>query len=110
MRTYDPKSSHIHPTFNNLVIRRDASVEQLTPSGLVIPGSSTDKPCRGTVVAAGPGYRTPSGETVPCSVAAGDVVVWSRLVEGAIVTVDGEDLLVISEDVVVATITDQVLS
>lgn len=103
LRTYDPRSQRVLPTSNNLLVRRDKAVEKLTPSGLV-ESVAPAPPHRGTVVAAGPGWTTNGGQLVETKVVPGDVVIWSKMVEGATVDVDGEELIVISEDVVVAVV------
>lgn len=107
LRTHDPATQAIWPTSNNVVVRRDPAKEQLTKSGLLL-SATPEKPHRGTVVAAGPGWVTTGGQLVGTRVAPGDVVIWSKLVEGAVVDVDTgsgtEELLVISEDVIVAVV------
>jgi chaperonin GroES len=45
-----------------------------TKGGILLPDKSTGKVLNATVVAVGPGVRTSTGEVVPCSVKAGDVV------------------------------------
>jgi chaperonin GroES len=56
------------------------------------------------VIAVGPGRRSEqSGELIPVDVAVGDVVLYSKY-GGTEVTVDGEDLLVLSSRDVLAKV------
>ena len=48
--------------------------ETTTKGGIMIPDKSTGKVLNATVIAAGPGIRTQSGQLVECSVKAGDKV------------------------------------
>ena len=60
---------------------------------------------QGEVLAVGPGRRAEnSGELIPMGVKAGDTVVYSKY-GGTEITVDGEDLLILSSRDVLATIT-----
>ena len=79
--------------------------EETTASGLVIPDTAKEKPQQGEVLAVGPGARSEqNGELIPVDVAAGDVVLYSKY-GGTEVTVDGEDLLVLSSRDVLAKVT-----
>ena len=58
----------------------------------------------GEVLAAGPGRRSDTtGEVIPTGVKVGDTVVYSKY-GGTEITVDGEDLLILSGRDVLATI------
>ena len=85
----------LHPLEDRIVVRPGES-EETTASGLVIPDTATEKPQQGEVIAVGPGRRTENtGELVPLDVAVGDTVVYSKY-GGTEITVDGEDLLILS--------------
>ena len=80
------------------------SAEATTASGLVIPDTAKEKPQQGEVLAAGPGRRSDTtGEVIPSGVKVGDTVVYSKY-GGTEITVDGEDLLILSSRDVLATI------
>ena len=82
-----------------------AEAEETTVSGLVIPDTAKEKPQQGEVLAVGPGRRSDqTGEIIPVDVAVGDVVVYSKY-GGTEITVDGEDLLILSSRDVLAKIT-----
>jgi chaperonin GroES len=84
----------LHPLDDRIVVRPGES-EETTASGLVIPDTAKEKPQQGEVLAAGPGRRTDTGELIPLDVAVGDTVVYSKY-GGTEITVDGEDLLILS--------------
>ena len=85
----------LHPLEDRIVVRPGES-EETTASGLVIPDTAKEKPQQGEVLAVGPGRRAESsGELVPLDIKVGDTVVYSKY-GGTEITVDGEDLLILS--------------
>jgi chaperonin GroES len=73
----------------------------------VIPDTAKEKPQQGEVLAVGPGRRSEqSGELIPVDVTAGDVVLYSKY-GGTEVSVDGEDLLVLSSRDVLAKLVNK---
>jgi chaperonin GroES len=93
----------LQPLDDRIVVRA-SDAEETTASGLVIPDTAKEKPQQGEVLAVGPGRRSEqTGEVIPMDVAAGDVVIYSKY-GGTEVTVDGEDLLILtSRDVLAKT-------
>jgi chaperonin GroES len=91
----DKKLMKIRPLHDRVVIRR---VEEETKSagGIVLPGSATEKPSQGEVLAVGPGRVTENGETRPLDVKAGDKVIFGQYA-GSTVKIDGEELLIMGE-------------
>ena len=93
----------LQPLEDRIVVRPGES-EETTASGLVIPDTAKEKPQQGEVLAVGPGRRTESsGELVPLDVKTGDTVVYSKY-GGTEITVEGEDLLILSSRDVLAKI------
>ena len=93
----------LQPLEDRIVVR-PGDAEETTVSGLVIPDTAQEKPQQGEVIAVGPGRRSEhSGELIPVDVAVGDVVLYSKY-GGTEVTVDGEDLLVLSSRDVLAKV------
>ena len=93
----------LHPLEDRIVVRPGES-EETTASGLVIPDTAKEKPQQGEVLAVGPGRRTETGgDLVPVDVKVGDTVVYSKY-GGTEITVDGEDLLILSGRDVLATV------
>jgi chaperonin GroES len=93
----------LQPLEDRLVVR-PSEAEEMTTSGLVIPDTAKEKPQQGEVLAVGPGKRSEqTGELVPVDVSVGDVVVYSKY-GGTEITVDGEDLLILSARDVLARV------
>jgi chaperonin GroES len=93
----------LQPLEDRIVVR-PGDAEETTVSGLVIPDTAKEKPQQGEVIAVGPGRRSEhSGELIPVDVSVGDVVLYSKY-GGTEVTVDGEDLLVLSSRDVLAKV------
>ena len=93
----------LQPLDDRIVVRPSES-EETTASGLVIPDTAKEKPQQGEVLAVGPGRRTENtGELVPLDVAVGDKVVYSKY-GGTEITIDGEELLILSSRDVLAKV------
>lgn len=85
----------IRPLHDRVVVRRKEE-ETTTASGIVLPGSATEKPNQGEVVAVGKGRILQNGDVQPMDVKAGDTVLFGQY-SGNTVKVDGEELLIMSE-------------
>ena len=95
---------NVSPLEDRIVVRA-GEAEETTVSGLVIPDTAKEKPQQGEVLAVGPGRRAEqSGEVIPIDLAVGDNVVYSKY-GGTEITIDGEDLLILSSRDVLAKIT-----
>jgi chaperonin GroES len=93
----------LHPLEDRIVVRPN-DAEAKTASGLVIPDTAKEKPQQGEVLAAGPGRRAENtGDLIPLGVKVGDTVVYSEY-GGTEITIDGEDLLILSGRDVLATV------
>ena len=93
----------LQPLDDRIVVRPNEA-EERTASGLVIPDTAKEKPQQGEVLAVGPGRRADStGELVPLDIKVGDTVLYSKY-GGTEVTIDGEDLLVLSSRDVLAKV------
>lgn len=93
----------LQPLEDRLVVR-PSEAEEMTTSGLVIPDTAKEKPQQGEVLAVGPGKRSEqTGDLVPVDVSVGDVVVYSKY-GGTEITVDGEDLLILTARDVLARV------
>lgn len=91
----------LQPLADRLVVR-PGQAEETTASGIVIPDTAKEKPQKGEVLAVGPGRRSDhSGELIPMDVNEGDRVVYSKF-SGTEITIDGEDLLILSSRDVLA--------
>ena len=93
----------LQPLDDRIVVRSNEP-EETTVSGLVIPDTAKEKPQQGEVLAVGPGRRAENtGEIVPMDVKVGDTVVYSKY-GGTEITVDGEDLLILTSRDVLAKV------
>jgi len=95
---------NIRPLHDRVVVRR-MEEETMSAGGIVLPGSATEKPDQGEVVAVGKGKITDSGDVRAMDVHVGDKVLFGKYGSTPI-KVDGEELLVMSESDIVAVIED----
>ena len=93
---------NIRPLHDRVVVKR-MEEETTSPGGIVIPDTATEKPVRGEVIAVGNGKILENGETRPLDLKAGDKVLFGKY-SGTEVKVEGEELLVMREDDVMAVI------
>jgi chaperonin GroES len=97
---------NLQPLEDRIVVR-PSEAEEMTASGLVIPDTAKEKPQQGEVLAIGPGRRSEqSGEIIPLDLKAGDLVIYSKY-GGTEITVDGEDLLILTSRDVLAKVADK---
>ena len=92
----------LKPLHDRVLVRRTES-EEKTAGGLIIPDSAKEKPSEGEIVSAGPGARKDSGELIEMGVKAGDKVLFGKW-SGTEVTIDGEELLMMKEGVIMGII------
>lgn len=86
---------NIRPLNDRVVVKR-VEEEKATAGGIILPGSATEKPSQGEVVAVGPGALLDSGARGEMSVKAGDTVLFGQYA-GNTVKVDGDELLIMNE-------------
>lgn len=87
---------NINPLHDRVVVRR-LEEERTSAGGIVIPGSATEKPQRGEVLAIGPGKLLDDGKVVPLAVKVGQKVLFGKYA-GTEFKVDGKELVVMRED------------
>ena len=92
----DEKTMNIRPLHDRVVVRREEE-ETKSAGGIVLPGSATEKPSQGEVLAVGAGKVTESGEVRPLDVKVGDKILFGQY-SGSTVKIDGEELLIMSEN------------
>jgi len=93
---------NLKPLEDRIVVKpKDA--EATTASGLVIPDTAKEKPQQGEVLAVGDGRHSDTGERIAMDVKAGDTVVYSKY-GGTEITIEGDDLLILSARDVLAII------
>jgi len=92
----------IVPLGDKVVVRR-VEAEEKTAGGIVLPDTAKEKPRQGKILSVGDGRLTESGKRSRPQVKEGDRVIFSSW-SGNEVDVDGETLLVMSEDDILAVI------
>ena len=86
------------------VIIKTASQEEGTKSGIVLPDTARgDRPERGEVLAIGPGKVLENGQRQAMSIKVGDTVVFTKYAPNE-VKIDGEEVLIIREDDIMAVV------
>lgn len=93
---------NIRPLNDRVIVKR-LEEEKTSPGGIVIPDSATEKPVRGEVVAVGAGKALDNGQVRPLAVKAGDKVLFGKYA-GTEIKVDGQDILVMREDDIIAVL------
>jgi chaperonin GroES len=93
---------NIRPLHDRVVVRRKEE-ETTTPGGIVLPGSATEKPVQGEVIAAGKGKILENGDVRPLDVQVGDTVLFGKY-SGTEVKLNGEEVLVMREEDIMGVI------
>ena len=91
----------IRPLHDRVVVRR-MEEETTSAGGIVLPGSAAEKPTQGEVLAVGNGQITDNGVRA-LDVKVGDTVMFGQYA-GTEIKVDGEDLLIMLENDIVAVV------
>ena len=94
----------LRPLHDRVIVKREAE-ERKSAGGIVIPDTATDKPVRGKVIAVGTGKMNDKGELNPMNVKKGDKVLFGKY-SGTEVKVEGDELVVMREDDIMAVIED----
>ncbi len=92
----------LRPLHDRVIVKR-LEEETTSPGGIVIPDTATEKPSRGEIVAVGNGKVQDNGEVRALDVKVGDKVLFGKY-SGTEVKVDGEELLVMREDDIMAVV------
>ncbi|HUO80565.1 MAG TPA: co-chaperone GroES [Steroidobacteraceae bacterium] len=95
-------STKIRPLHDRVIVKREED-ERKSPGGIVIPDTATEKPMKGRVLAVGKGKILESGEIRPLDVKIGDKVLFGKY-SGTEVKMDGDDVLVMREEDIMAII------
>ncbi len=90
----------VEPLGDKLVVKR-VEAEEMTAGGIVLPDSAKEKPQQGRVLSVGDGRMLPDGTRAPSQVTEGDRVLFNSY-GGTEVVVDDVELLIMSEDEILA--------
>jgi len=93
---------NIRPLHDRVIVKR-LEEDRTSPGGIVIPDTAAEKPVRGKIVAVGKGRILENGTVRPCDVNVGDKILFGKY-DGTEVKVEGEELLVMREQDVMAVI------
>ena len=86
---------NIRPLQDRVVVRRTEE-EKTSAGGIVLPGSASEKPAQGEVIAVGPGKGQENGDTQPVDLKVGDTVVFGKYASNT-VKIGDEELLILGE-------------
>ena len=92
----------IRPLHDRVIVKREDE-ERKSPGGIVIPDTAAEKPIRGKIVAVGKGKILENGSVRPLDLKVGDHILFGKY-GGTEVKVDGDELLVMREEDVMAVI------
>ncbi len=92
----------IVPLGENVVVKRLES-EETTSGGIVLPDTAKKKPQQGRVLSVGDGRLLPDGTRVAHQLSEGDRVLFDSHA-GSELIIDGEELLIMSEDEILAVV------
>lgn len=88
------------PLHDRVIVRRFEEVE--APSGgIIVPDAAKEKPLRGTVLTVGLGLRNAEGVRMPLDVLVDDTILFGKY-SGTEIKIDGEDLLIMREEEIMA--------
>ncbi len=93
---------NLRPLHDRVIVKR-LDQETKTASGLIIPDAAAEKPDQGEVLAIGNGKVQDNGQVRPLEVKVGDRVLFGKY-SGQAVKVDGEELLVMREEDIMAVV------
>ena len=92
----------LRPLHDRVVIKRQEE-ERKSAGGILIPDNATEKPIRGKVIAVGNGKILEDGKQRPLDVKVGDIVLFGKY-SGTEIKMDGEELVVMREEDIMAVI------
>ena len=93
---------NLRPLHDRVIVKR-MEEERMSAGGIVIPDSATEKPVRGEVLAIGNGKILDNGEKRALDIKVGDTILFGKY-SGTEVKVDGDELLVMREEDIMAVI------
>ena len=93
---------NLRPLHDRVIVKR-MEEERMSAGGIVIPDSAAEKPVRGEVLAVGNGKILESEDKRELDINVGDKILFGKY-SGTEVKVDGEELLVMREEDIMAVI------
>jgi chaperonin GroES len=93
---------NLKPLHDRVIVKRLEETEQKI-GGIIVPDTAREKPQRGRIVAVGDGRLRKDGGRVTPDVKTGDLVLFGKY-SGQEIKVEGEELLIMKEDEVLAVL------
>ncbi len=90
----------VRPLHDRIIVQRLEEGEQVV-GGIIIPDTAKEKPQQGKVIAVGKGKAKDDGKVIPLDVQEGDTILFGKY-SGQEIKIDGEELLIMREDEVLA--------
>lgn len=87
---------NIRPLYDRVIVKR-VEEERTSAGGIVLPGSATEKPSEGKVLAVGSGKVLDNGEVRALETKVGDRILFGKY-SGNEVKIDGEEFIVMREE------------
>ena len=94
----------LKPIGDHVIVQRLGSAER-SKGGLYLPDTAQEKPQEGKVIAVGSGRTLKDGKVVPLAVKAGDRIIFGKY-SGSEIKVDDKEYVFLSEDDILAIVTD----
>jgi chaperonin GroES len=94
---------NIQPLADRVVVKQ-LEAESKTKGGIVLPDTAKEKPQEGKVVAVGKGKVLENGTVHSLEVKVGDKILYGKYSGNEITTKDGEELLIMREEDILAII------
>jgi chaperonin GroES len=94
----------VRPLHDRIIVQRLEEGEQVV-GGIIIPDTAKEKPQQGKVIAVGKGKIKDDGKATPLDVKEGDTILFGKY-SGQEIKIDGEELLIMREDEVLAVLED----
>ena len=93
----------IQPLADRIVVKV-LEAKEVTKGGILLPETAKEKPQEGKVIAVGKGRMADNGQIVPLEVKVGDKVLFAKYGGTEITTTDGEELMIMKEDDILAIV------
>jgi chaperonin GroES len=90
----------VRPLHDRIIVQRIDEGEQKV-GGIIIPDTAKEKPQQGKVIAVGAGKTKDDGKRIALDVKDGDTILFGKY-SGQEIKLDGEELLIMREDEVLA--------
>jgi chaperonin GroES len=90
----------VRPLHDRLLVQR-VEEKEMASGGIIIPDSAREKPMEGKVLAVGNGRLLENGTKLALEVKVGDRILFGKYA-GAEIKIDGEEVVVVREDEVLA--------